>query len=48
MTETDALPRQFYYQAGGDLVVSDQHDLDDAQATGRWIRVEGGLREVRA
>jgi hypothetical protein len=36
------------FQAAGDLVISDQADLDQAHTTGRWIRVSRGQEDVHA
>lgn len=36
--------RVYTFQREGQLVVTDQPTLDDAQATGRWIRYDGGAR----
>ena len=36
------------FQVAGDLVVTDQATLDEAQASGRWVRLEQGGAEGSA
>lgn len=36
-----------WFRSGGNFVITDRADIDSAQASGQWIRLEAGGEAVR-